>query len=404
MRVAILSRVAHPFHGFGGLERHVGALVRHLAREGAEVTLCTSPPYRSMEVSGVFESTRVELISYRILPWPRRAGFVVADRVTNYLLWSLRTGRRALRLPVDVVHAEAGAAFGYAALRGSRAAPLVLQAQGMEEFKASWLKRLGYLPLRVALRHAARRAERVLAPDRILSEEVGRYLGVDSERTRVLPLAIDLEEVDRLASAPAAGAIERELAIEKDAVLLLSVGRLESNKGFSVLAASLAAKKAALPPRWRWVLVGTGPEEAFLRRRARELGISDRIRWAGELSDAWLAGLYRRADLFIHPTLYEGSSLVTLEAMAHRKAVVATAAGGIPDKIEHGESGFLVPPGDVEAMGAAIVEALSDPPRLREIGRRARLRVEAEFDWKKRAKRLLEIYREVLAQAQGVSG
>jgi hypothetical protein len=74
------------------------------------------------------------------------------------------------------------------------------------------------------------------------------------------------------------------------------------------------------------------------------------------------------ATLFVHPTLYEGSSLVTLEAMAHRRAVVASAAGGIPDKVKPGENGWLVPPGDPSALAAAISGALADETRLARYG------------------------------------
>ena len=66
---------------------------------------------------------------------------------------------------------------------------------------------------------------------------------------------------------------------------------------------------------------------------------------AGRLEDAALHAWYEAASLFVHPTQYEGSSIVTLEAMAHRRPVVATTAGGLPDKVRDGETGWLVPPG-----------------------------------------------------------
>ena len=78
----------------------------------------------------------------------------------------------------------------------------------------------------------------------------------------------------------------------------------------------------------------------------------------------------RRRDLFVHPTLYEGSSLVTLEAMAHGLAVVATRAGGLPDKVVPGETGWLVEPGSEEALGGAVADALQHPTGLRAAGRR----------------------------------
>ena len=88
------------------------------------------------------------------------------------------------------------------------------------------------------------------------------------------------------------------------------------------------------------------------------------------------------ATLFVHPTLYEGSSLVTLEAMAHRRAVVASAAGGLPDKVRPGVNGWLVAPGDASALAAAISGAVGDPARLAHYGLAGRAIVEREFSWR----------------------
>ena len=85
--------------------------------------------------------------------------------------------------------------------------------------------------------------------------------------------------------------------------------------------------------------------------------------------------------MFVHPTLYEGSSLVTLEAMAHRRAIVATRAGGLPDKVRPGENGWLVPPGDAAALGAALLEAAGQRDALPRLGASSRRLVEASFAW-----------------------
>jgi glycosyltransferase involved in cell wall biosynthesis len=114
------------------------------------------------------------------------------------------------------------------------------------------------------------------------------------------------------------------------------------------------------------------------------------------VSEDELHALYERCDLFVHPTLYEGSSMVTLEAMAYQKAVVATRVGGIPDKIVEGENGLLVPPGDVDALARAIVEALRDGERLRSWGAKGRALVEARFSWTGRVRELLGLYEGVL--------
>jgi glycosyltransferase involved in cell wall biosynthesis len=91
--------------------------------------------------------------------------------------------------------------------------------------------------------------------------------------------------------------------------------------------------------------------------------------------------LYARAELFVHATRYEGSSLVTLEAMAHGCAVVATRAGGIPDKIEDGTSGRLVAPRDPAALAEAIAALVADAPMRSRFGAAARATCLERFAW-----------------------
>jgi glycosyltransferase involved in cell wall biosynthesis len=109
-----------------------------------------------------------------------------------------------------------------------------------------------------------------------------------------------------------------------------------------------------------------------------------------------LHGWYEAATVFVHPTLYEGSSIVTLEAMAHRRPVIASRAGGLPDKVIPGVTGWLVPPGSADALAAAVVEALSDSVRLRAMGAAGRTLVETEFSWRAATDRLLSMYGELL--------
>lgn len=380
MKVALVSRAVFPLHGYGGLERHVAALEKYLRREGCEVSLYTTPPS-----DGTREREGATFVPGRIIPWPKRSGFVVLDRNTNYLAWSCRAARRLLaEEKPDVVQADAGAGFGYAALAPLGSAPLVLHPHGMEEFKAPSWKRSLYLPLRSATRFAARRAARVLVPDAAMKEEVKRSLGVGDDRLALVPNALDLDEIDR-SSTPAP---LEPFGIAPTDRVLLSVGRLEANKGF----ASLVRALARLREDFLWVLVGEGRERRTIESAIARAGIGRKARLTGRISDEALHALYQRAELFVHPTLYEGSSLVTLEAMAHRKPVVATRVGGIPDKVVSGESGLLVPPGDEEALAAAIRDALSSKERLARWAANARAIVEERFSWSRRVEEVLQLY------------
>jgi glycosyltransferase involved in cell wall biosynthesis len=408
--IAVLARSVYPLHRYGGLERHVFDLVRCLTDRGVHVTLITPPAAAARPddraADAALQRDRVSMlpVPYTTFPFANRRGTTVLDRSTAYPLFGWRAGQAAARLvlggQVDIVHGLGASALGYAAaVPAVRArAPLVLNPQGMEEFGATDpsrapLKRLGYLPLRMAVRRCARSAARVIATDRSLVDPVLAHLRVPREIVRVIPNAIEPDDGDTAGARSRASALRGSLGLTGDDVLVVSVGRLESNKGFDVMVDALARLSAGrrLTGNWKWVLVGDGPRRALLQRDVAAAGLAAHVVLAGRAPGADLHGWYEAATLFVHPTLYEGSSLVTLEAMAHRRAVVASRAGGLPDKVVPGVTGWLVPPGDAAALADALAAALADRPRLSSMGAAGRTLVERRFSWRAATDRLLDI-------------
>jgi glycogen(starch) synthase len=350
-------------------------------------------------------------VPYVTFPFANRRGTTILDRSTAYPMFGHRAGRLAARMAsageIDIVHGFGASVLGYATapVDADARVPLVLNPQGLEEFGATDpsrapLKRLGYWPLRVAVRRAARSADRVIATDRSLVELVISHLEISKGAVRVIPNAIEPAECDRPDSPSRGRALRAELGLQPEDVLLISVGRLEANKGFDVLIRALGAlvRQKALPARWRWALVGDGPMRESLRRALDAEGLASFVVMRGRASVEDLHGWYEASTLFVHPTLYEGSSIVTLEAMAHRRAVVASRAGGLPDKVIPGVTGWLVPPGNEEALSAAISKALADPSKLRSMGAAGRALVEKDFSWRAATDRLLAVYAELLGQ------
>ena len=414
MRILVLTRAVHPLHGVGGLERHVHDLTRHLLRRGVEVTLVAPPPRRSAgapdPADAVFGHERLttHFVPYRTFPFAGRRGTTILDRNTAYPLFGWRAGRLAQRLvaqgAAQIVHGHGAAALGYALARTRdplETVPFVFNPHGLEEFGGTGpaparLKRLAYRPLQAAVRACARAADRVLATDEALVPVVMERLGVPREKTPVIPNAVDL---DRFAARPAEEArrLRASIGAREDDDLLVAVGRLEANKGFDVLLAALARLAPAdATPSWRLVVIGDGPGRAPLLRQVRESDLQARVHLLGRVPDEAVHAWYAAATLFVHPTLYEGSSIVTLEAMAHRRAVVATAAGGIPDKVAPGVTGWLVPPGDPAALAGALRNALANRERLPAMGAAGRAVVERRFAWPAVTQRLLSLYDEVL--------
>ena len=173
---------------------------------------------------------------------------------------------------------------------------------------------------------------------------------------------------------------------------MLTLGRLDEQKGYPVLF-----EAATLLPNAVFALAGEGPERRGLEALAAGLGIADRVHFLGHRTD--IPRLLAACDVFALPSLYEGTSLAVLEAMAARRAVVSSAIGGTDELIDDGESGLLVPPGDAPALAAAIGRLLADRGLRESFGARARERVEADFTRQAMADRVTAIYERVLADA-----
>ncbi|SIO59172.1 Glycosyltransferase involved in cell wall bisynthesis [Singulisphaera sp. GP187] len=199
--------------------------------------------------------------------------------------------------------------------------------------------------------------------------DVGR---ADPARLAVIPNGIDPRPYD------SAIACSREsLGVPADARLMLSVGRLDVQKGLSFLL-DAAERVIAAQPNWHLVIVGDGPERDPLHQRAAASRIlADRVHWLGRRND--VPALLKAADFLVLASLWEGMPNVVLEAMAARRAVVATAVEGSRELVIPGQTGWLVPAGDSDQLGQALLDAGTDPDRLRRYGEAGRTRVETAY-------------------------
>jgi glycosyltransferase involved in cell wall biosynthesis len=457
----------------------------NIADSSATTGAASEESARAAEALGVpADRLRLIVVPYVTFPGAGRRGTTVADRVTAYPFFGWRAGRVAAKLAycgdIDLVYALGASGLGYAMARRRHVPtkPFVFNPQGLEEFggtnpEHARLKRIAYGPLQSAVRTCARAADAVIATDRALVPTLLRHLPIDRDHIDVVPNGIDLRDVDRWRGQGAGEALRARLGMPREAPLLVSVGRLEANKGFHVLAQALglllsrqqqqqqqplpqqqppqgplaraqaadttpsamtdstpgatpgvergAASGAAsghgstgapgtaraLAPApalaratedWRWVLVGDGPFRQEIERAAAAAGLGSRMIVAGRVPDAELHGWYEAADVFVHPTLYEGSSLVTLEAMAHGRAVIATRAGGLPDKVTPGDNGWLVDPNRPDQLAEAVLQAMHASPAARAaMGRASRARVAQDFAWPVIADRMIDVYRRLIA-------
>ncbi len=184
------------------------------------------------------------------------------------------------------------------------------------------------------------------------------------------------------------------------AAVVLSVGRAVEKKGYPDLIAALARLPATLA--WRFVHVGGGPLGAELGRLAERAGIAERTEWAGALTRPELLARLRAADLFVLASRVardgdrDGLPNVLLEAQSQGLACLATRVSAIPELIEDGATGLLVPPGDPAALAAGLERLLREPALRRRLGAAGERRVRTEFSSGAGADRLAARFREVL--------
>jgi glycosyltransferase involved in cell wall biosynthesis len=207
-----------------------------------------------------------------------------------------------------------------------------------------------------------------------------------------LPLGLDLGPY--LRPTPAAAENARLLRRKHGWPLWLFVGRLVYYKGLHTALDALVGVPGKL------AVVGTGPLEKRLRRRARALGVDSRVVWLGAASADELAGAYRAAAALWFPSCArsEGFGLVQVEAMASGCPVLNTAVpdSGVGWVCRHGREGLTVPVGDAKALARAANRLLDDPVLRERLGENARARAVAEFGHETMARRSLAVYRGVL--------
>jgi glycosyltransferase involved in cell wall biosynthesis len=205
--------------------------------------------------------------------------------------------------------------------------------------------------VRTLTRRAYRRADCFLANSHEMAAGLSERLSLDPARVRVVHNPVDIAAVQGLARAVPLRCEGRPYVV--------TVGRLEFQKGHDLLLKAFADAGAGHD----LVIVGRGSLEAELRRQAGALGVADRVTFVGFEDNpwAWVAG----AKLFVLPSRWEGFPTALVEALAlGAPALVTSCDFGPAEVVEHGRSGWVVPPNDAGAFGAAMAKLLADPERL----------------------------------------
>ena len=373
IRVLTFGRFAD--ESFGGLERYVFELAHALAGEVQFVNIVAhrgAPPDVPMAGETVYARPLASL-----------GGTPVCPTMPWHAL------RRHWRLPFDIVHlqfpADPMAHLSYELMPRSVKRVIGWHSDIVRQQRLLKL----YRPF---LDHSLRAADAIIAatPAHISSSEQLSPVR-ETARFRVVPYGFDLSRFERRPAL--ADVIRRRLGGK---FLVFALGRHVYYKGFEFLIRALAGV-----PEARLALGGQGPLTADLRRVAREARVEDRVEFVGRIPDQDLPAWYHACDAFclssIEPA--EAFGIVQVEAMACGKPVVCCQLGnGVNWVNRDGETGLTVPPGNIEALTAALARLQGDPDLRARLGEQGRRRAWSEFTSAAMAKATLEVYREVLSR------
>jgi len=362
--------------------RRAGAegVVLQLARElnaDHEVTVCG---FRDGPIADDLRTVGIEAVTF----------FPAAVRLPR-LRSLLSLGRLVTELQPDIVHChmlEANILGGWVATR--HGIPTVCHVHGPAEWELSVVHRTvcgcGYSAVE-------RRGARFVAVSHALAQQVNHLCGVTP---RVIYNAVDTSRFH-----PGAGrGLRQELALDDNAPIVGCVGRLEYQKNPQCLLRAMARVRSVVPNA-QFVIAGDGRLRADVERLAAELRLSDGLHLLGNRED--IPDILPQFDVFALPSRFEGLPLCFAEAMACGLPTVGTDVTGVSEIVVDGETGFLVPSDDHEALADRIVQLLQDEDLRKRMGAAGRKRVEQHFSIPRMIEQVVAIYDEILAgrESQG---
>jgi len=372
MSLSVLQ-VASAFPNWGGAELHALNLSQQLQHRGYDVTVACRP--------GRFVEERARQMGLPTLP--------ITVRTQNdwHDYGALRRFLSEKR--VDVLHAHWSTDMIVPPFAGLRAdVPVRILSRHMPyPFKnrlGSWLYSQVLFTRLVTVSASVR--ETMLA------------CGVAPDKVEVIHHGTNIEEFIQTTASPQS--IKRDLGIPEDCLTVGLVGRIAPEKGHQVLLQAAAILGDRYP--LRYVIVGDGPSEAAIRDTVRSLGLEQQVIFTGFRND--VNNVIGAMDIMTLPSTWnEPCAAVVQQAMALCKPVVGTRAGGTPEMIVEGETGYLVPPSDAAALAEAIARLAGDAFLRKRLGAAGRERVEALFSLHIMTDRIEALYRREYEAARGAA-
>ena len=393
----------------GGGEVHCHQIARHLTCLGEDITyvaMSCPHPNRAIRCPAPEELEQfeaacgypIERVHNKYLGsgrWKSPSALLARLR----FLWDMH--RVVRRRRVEYIVANQPASIATACCLAAKAAriPVIQIIHHMPGHMGSgltgcWRKWLLYLSLRMA--------DVNVCVSRATADDVINFASSKRIRTAVIHNAIDVDAVDAWREDGARASEAMSTLRDRgypcgQRPLILTVARLVETKGIQWVIRAMPQVLSEYADA-RYVVAGDGPYRAELERMVEAVlppPMRDAVTFLGAVSESEKFALYDACDVFAMPSAEEGFGLVYAEAGAFGKPVVGCDVMGVPEAVAHGETGLLVPPADVDAVGGAILRLLRDEKERVRMGRNGRRRVESMSSWRESARQYRQLIREL---------
>lgn len=321
-----------------------------------------------------------------------KEGYDIVAFNLNYGIFSVDTCIKLYKLireyKPQIVHASLFYANFHARLAGklARVPVILIEEQNVYEWKS---RNCIYTLIDKIMSYFT---DKIIACSMTVKDFTARQEGIKSDKFTVIHNTIHAERFNTLNNNEK---LRKELGFSIDENLIGTIGRLCEQKGqVFLIEAMLGILKEH--PNSKLIIVGEGPLEHFLKKKSEDLGLSDNIVFLKKTRE--ISKLLTIFDIFVLPSLWEGLSVVLLEAMYMKKPIIATDISSNKEAMIDNETGMLVSSEDHEVLSKAIVSLLDNEERKRQFGYKARKRIEEYFGPKVHIKKLEELYESIIAK------
>ncbi|TYS19466.1 glycosyltransferase [Rossellomorea vietnamensis] len=383
-RTVLLLSWEYPPNIVGGLSRHVHDLTKSLVKKGCKVILLTAstdgaPAFEVDEGVHVYRTGPLHPMEDDFLHWVFQLNLSFIEKAGEIF----RTEE------IDLIHAHDWIVGNAACmLKLHYGVPLLTTIHATEHGRNQGI----YTNLQQQIHEEEKMlvgsSDKVIICSEHMKEELYELEPRKDLPVSVIPNGVNLHNVNQ-----EAGYLKDQF---KKVNYYFSIGRIVHEKGFETIieTAGMISREKGI----HFVIAGKGPLLESFRNRVRENGLEEFVHFLGYVSDKERNAFLFHSEAVIFPSFYEPFGIVALEAMAAKRAVIASKTGGLKSLVEHGHAGLLFDPGDARSLGACILNLEEEEEQKKQMGENGYKMAETMFSWERISKQTLELYDELTLQ------